>query len=104
MTGCGDAGALGKPERYLLPGLDAVVVGFLRELGDRPMAVLVDDRGLGPRAAERGPRREYELQVFVCLLVAKNPFGNLQQPAELDQRRDTVACRCLKDIVACPSE
>ena len=39
----GDAGLAGQPQRDLLPGLHAVVVGLLRKLGDGEMAVLVDD-------------------------------------------------------------
>src|ERR1700756_4718378 len=41
VVGRGDSGAIGQSKRNLFPGFDAVVVGFLRELGDGEMTMLV---------------------------------------------------------------
>ena len=48
----GDAGLVGQSQSDLLPCLHAVVVGFLGELGDGEMAMLVDNRSLGSRSAK----------------------------------------------------
>ncbi len=48
------------------------------------------DRRLRPGTAERGARGKDELQVFVRFLVPEDPFGDLEQPAKLDQARDAA--------------
>ena len=39
-------------------------------------AVVVDHRGLGPGAAERGTRRKDHLQIRVGLLIAQDPVSD----------------------------
>ena len=99
-----DAGLAGQPQRDLLPGLHAVVVGLLRKFRDGEVAMLVDDRRLRPRAAERGAGGEDELKVFVRFLVPENALGDLEQPAEFDQGRNAGADRRLERFFADPAE
>ena len=82
----------GKLQRDGLPDFDAVVVGLLRKFRDREPAMLIDHGRLRPRAAERRTRREDHLQILIGLLVAQNPFGDLEQTAELDLARH-AGCR-----------
>lgn len=70
-----------------LPGLDAVVIGLLRELGDGEPSVPVDDRGLRARSAQRGAGREDHLQILVGFFVTQYPFGDLHEAAKLYHRR-----------------
>lgn len=65
------------------------VVGFLWKLGDREIAVLVDDRGLRPPAIKGGAGCEDVPEIFVRFLVAENALGDLQQLPEFDEGRHT---------------
>jgi hypothetical protein len=100
----GDAGLAGQPQRDLLPGLHAVAVGLPREFRDGKMAVLVDDGRFGARAAEGGARRKDKLEILVRFLVPENPFGDLEQPAELDERRNASANGRLERLFTHPAE
>ena len=96
-----DTRLLCKAKCNLFPGFDAVVVSVLRKLRDRQVSVLVDDGGLGSRAAQRGTGSKDELEVFIGLLVTHDAVGRLQQISELDQGRDTtIAGRRLEDGLA----
>src|SRR5215475_6084513 len=104
MSGRDDAGAFGEAQSDLLPGLHAVVVSLLRKLRDGEMVVSIDDRRLGARPAKRRSGREYELEILVRLLVAKDALGHLKEAIELDQGGDARTKRRLKRIVACAAE
>jgi hypothetical protein len=43
------------------------------------MAMLIDDGRFRPCSAQRGARREDQLEVFVGLLVAQDALGDLEQ-------------------------
>ncbi len=68
------------------------------------VAMLVDDRCLGPRTAKGGAWREDELKVFVRFLVPENPLGNLEQTAKLDQGWNTSPDWRLEGFVADPAK
>ena len=99
MGGRGDAGPAGQAQRNLLPGLHAVIVGFLRKLGDGEVAVPVDYRRLRARTAQGGGGSEDEPELFVGFLVAENPLGDLKQAAKLNQSRHPRADWSLESVV-----
>ena len=68
------------------------------------MTALVDDRSLRTRATERRSRCEDELKIFVGFFVAQDALGDLQEPAEFDQRGDAGTGRGLKGLVARPAK
>ena len=102
MVRSGDAGLTSQPQRDLLPGLDAIVVGLLREFGDGEVAMLIDDGCFRPCSAERGAGCEDKLEILFRFFVSANPLGNLQEPSEFDQgrRRGSAPGKSL----ACPAE
>ena len=99
-----DAGAFRQPQCDLFPRLHTVVVGLLGELCDGEMAVLVDHRGLGPRSAEGRSRRENDLEIIICLLVAQNAFGDLKKLPQFDQCGDAGPRRRLERRIVGPAK
>ena len=102
--GVGDTGVRSQSQGDLLPGLHAVVIGLVGKLRDGEMAVLVDDRCLGARAAQSGSRPKDKLEILVRFLVPENSLGDLEQAAEFDQGRNASACRRLERLFANPTE
>src|SRR6185437_11873640 len=68
------------------------------------MAMLVYDRGLRTDATQGRTRRENQLKILVCFLVAEDTFGDLQQAAEFDQRRYARSGRGFKRLLAAPTK
>lgn len=66
--------------------------------------MLVDDRRLRTRTAKGGAWGKDELQVFIRFVIPKDPFGDLEQPAKLDQARNARTDRRLESLFADPAE
>ena len=73
-----DARPRGELERDRFPGLDAVVIGLSRGLGDIEPSVAIDDRGFRASAAQGRARGEDHLEIFVRLFAAQEALGDLQ--------------------------
>lgn len=97
-----DPGPRAKLQRDLLPGLDAVLVGLPRKLGDCESAVLILHRSFGAGAPKRRAGCKDELEVFVCLPVAQQAFGDLLDAAKFEQCRHATPSWGLEDGIARP--
>lgn len=66
--------------------------------------MLIDDRRLGPCAAEGRSLRKDQLEILVRFFVPENPLGDLEQATEFNQGGNTSANRRLEYLFAHPAE
>ena len=67
---------------------------MLREFRDDQLAVAVNDRGLGPRAAERRARREQETQIIIAAaIILAQAQRRAKKGGQLEERRNLHAGR-----------